>query len=67
MHEPGKLVAVTKHESVRAGDSVSVRGKTISLRWFYDDRVTLACGCVYVYPRHSARRCERKRCKGGAS
>lgn len=62
-HNPGYLVAVTKRERVLTDTKVSARGRMVSVRWLYDTRETLACGCVIVYPRRDPPTADRRRCR----
>lgn len=61
-HTPGRLVPVIYREKTLAETKVG-RG---SIRWIYDTSVTLACGCVYMYPGRENPRRTRMRCKGEA-
>lgn len=59
-HIPGYLVPVVGRVKMLAETKVG-RG---SIRWLYDTSVTLACGCVYMYPRRESPSRTRMRCKG---
>jgi hypothetical protein len=58
---PKRLIA--KRERRELGETVSVRGRTMTNTWHYESVLTLECGHVLTYPGHDGGPRKWTRCK----